>query len=370
MSGNKAELHAQVPAQQGCVACAQDVGTCARQKSQLQWTPVPLRAGKHGSERRGTGLAVARHDPGSPFCILPPAPVCLPAGHRPQPSTCSPHPVLGPTLVRGCPGSLFRALVLAPAALGKARGREPRVTLEPSSCLPPPLDALVGKCPGSTKSTPMPISSGGVLPPAHQSPPHMASVSVLDMTFEASQVLLRPLDSPQEPLPRARSESDTSEREAQRPGDGSSGVRRRTASSTCGALAWTRGWARPESAALTGYCNPSCPGEQRPAPASLQPSTQAQPRLALGECRLGHRARPCTVQAQERVVSRLQVWTPNVTQTPHLNSGSATVRLCGFGRVGCALCASFRWESGRDSNADTGVWNLPRAQRVLGATCG
>lgn len=42
----------------------------------------------------------------------------------------------------------------------------------------------------------------------------MASVSVLDMTFEASQVLLRPLDSPQEPLPRARSESDTSEREA------------------------------------------------------------------------------------------------------------------------------------------------------------
>lgn len=103
MSGNKAELHAQVPAQQGCVACAQDVGTCARQKSQLQWTPVPLRAGKHGSERRGTGLAVARHDPGSPFCILPPAPVCLPAGHRPQPSTCSPHPVLGPTLVGGVP---------------------------------------------------------------------------------------------------------------------------------------------------------------------------------------------------------------------------------------------------------------------------
>lgn len=88
------------------------------------------------------------------------------------------------------------------------------MTLEPSSCLPPPLDALVGKCPGSTKSTPMPISSGGVLPPAHQSPPHMASVSVLDMTFEASQVLLRPLNSPQEPLPRARSESDTSEREA------------------------------------------------------------------------------------------------------------------------------------------------------------
>lgn len=160
MSGNKAELHAQVPAQQGCVACAQDVGTCARQKSQLQWTPVPLRAGKHGSERRGTGLAVARHDPGSPFCILPPTPVCLPAGHRPQPSTCSPHPVLGPTLVGGCPGSLFRALVLAPAALGKARGREPRVTLEPSSCLPTPLDALVGKCPGSTSPHPCPSPLG------------------------------------------------------------------------------------------------------------------------------------------------------------------------------------------------------------------
>lgn len=37
---------------------------------------------------------------------------------------------------------------------------------------------------------------------------------VLDMTFKASQVLPRLLDSPQEPLPSARSESDTGEREA------------------------------------------------------------------------------------------------------------------------------------------------------------
>lgn len=61
---------------------------------------------------------------------------------------------------------------------------------------------------------PMPISSGSVLPPLHQSLSHEASMSVLDMTFKASQVLPRPLDSPQEPLPSARSESDTGEREA------------------------------------------------------------------------------------------------------------------------------------------------------------